>query len=305
MRRLTRKSLSELAQKMPVLSENVQSSFIGGGNGLKKTPYTMSEYKAMGYAFDYGWVLLDGKFTPEFMTENYYEYYYDFMSDTSGSHYWGNSGSYSGYSGNSEVVVTPNSGIPFENIGSYGISGSYYNKNRSSSTYLANSISDLENHLPPELRMRLDGKIAISHNPNLGQPGTYKVGGTITLGTLSLDALLGECVHAIQDIYGYGGNNRAAKEFQEHIIRDVYSMIYDVIPAQRATSSSNYRNWLEGCIDKNRGVDMRKFNQGVSRFVSDFQKTYTSTPGYQGNVPSGYDFNWEEMFYLMGIPMRK
>ena len=44
MRKLTRKSLSELAQKMPVLSENVQSSFIGGGNGTSVSdPYTFEQ----------------------------------------------------------------------------------------------------------------------------------------------------------------------------------------------------------------------------------------------------------------------
>lgn len=306
MLKLTRKSLDELAQRMPVLSEKVQSSFIGGGNGLKKDPYTMSEYRAMGYAFEYGWVLLDGKFTPEFMTENYYEYYYDFMSDASGSHYWDNSGSYSGNSGGLEIVITPNKGIPFENSGSYGISGSYNNKNRSSSTYLANSISDLENHLPPELRMRLDGKIAISYKSNLGEPGRYNVGGIITLGILSLDALLGECVHAIQDFYDYGGDNHAAKEFQEHVIRDIYAMLYNCEISSRTVPlsySSRFCDWLESCTDKNRGVDMHKFNQGISRYLSDFQKSHSKTERYQGQVPSDYDYNWEEMFYLMGIPM--
>ena len=88
---------------------------------------------------------------------------------------------------------------------------------------------------------------------------------------------------------------------QEHIIRDVYSMIYDVSPAQRTTSSSNFRDWLGGCIVKNKGVDMRKFNQGVSKYVRDFQKSHSNYKKYQGDVPSDYDYNWEEMFYLMGI----
>lgn len=46
-RKLTRESLTELAMRMPVLSENVQKSFIGGGNGTAEDPYTWEEYYNM------------------------------------------------------------------------------------------------------------------------------------------------------------------------------------------------------------------------------------------------------------------
>ena len=47
MRKLTRKSLDELAQRMPVLSEEVQSSFVGGGDGSFNDPYTFEEYSKL------------------------------------------------------------------------------------------------------------------------------------------------------------------------------------------------------------------------------------------------------------------
>ena len=43
-RKLTRESLAELAKRMPVLSEEVQSTFIGGGDGTFSNPYTFEEY---------------------------------------------------------------------------------------------------------------------------------------------------------------------------------------------------------------------------------------------------------------------
>ena len=46
-RKLTRESLTELAKRMPVLSEEVQKSFIGGGNGTAEDPYTWEEYYNM------------------------------------------------------------------------------------------------------------------------------------------------------------------------------------------------------------------------------------------------------------------
>lgn len=46
-RKLTRESLAELALRMPVLSEEVQSSFIGGGDGTYNNPYTYEEYLSL------------------------------------------------------------------------------------------------------------------------------------------------------------------------------------------------------------------------------------------------------------------
>lgn len=57
MKKLTRKSLDELAQRMPVLSEEVQSTFIGGGDGSSvMNPYSFEQYKSMGITFVKGWV---------------------------------------------------------------------------------------------------------------------------------------------------------------------------------------------------------------------------------------------------------
>lgn len=46
-RKLTRESLAELAKRMPVLSEEVQSTFIGGGDGSFNDPYTFEEYSKL------------------------------------------------------------------------------------------------------------------------------------------------------------------------------------------------------------------------------------------------------------------
>lgn len=46
-RKLTVESLAELAKRMPMLSEEVQRTFIGGGNGSADYPYTIDEYDRM------------------------------------------------------------------------------------------------------------------------------------------------------------------------------------------------------------------------------------------------------------------
>ncbi|MDD2283958.1 MAG: hypothetical protein PHQ11_00955 [Paludibacter sp.] len=47
MRKLTRKSLDELAKTLPVIEKNFQTSFIGGGSGTSADPYTAAEFDSM------------------------------------------------------------------------------------------------------------------------------------------------------------------------------------------------------------------------------------------------------------------
>lgn len=47
MRKLTRKSLDELAKTLPVIEEEFQMSYVGGGNGTSASPYTVAEFDSM------------------------------------------------------------------------------------------------------------------------------------------------------------------------------------------------------------------------------------------------------------------
>lgn len=72
MKKLTRNSLDELAQRMPVLSEELQHSFIGGGNGTRDNPYTETEFNSIigsgswygGYVESWGYVAMETSVTP-------------------------------------------------------------------------------------------------------------------------------------------------------------------------------------------------------------------------------------------------
>ncbi len=288
MRRLTRKSLSELAQKMPVLSEEVQSSYIGGGDGSKKNPFTMEEYISQSFSFKSGWVDLHGNNNPEYMTCCY--------------HYYSNygSGSFLGYSG-----FIDNSGNYYGNFGSYSILPD---------SCTANNIDGLIAQLPLGLWDELSGKIIVRLRSDISNPAQYDaISKTIYLKTFNFDAFYRECIHAIQDLHGYGGTNHAAKEFQEHVIGDVMSILRDknsidgkvnegkLTTVFGADYPSSFKNWIISCVDARKGVDMHKFKQGIDRYLSDFQKSHSNYKKYQGHVPSDYDYNWEEMFYLMGI----
>jgi len=63
MRKLTRKSLDELAKTLPAIEESLQMSYVGGGNGTSASPYTQAEFDSMvssgtwngGYVEDWGY----------------------------------------------------------------------------------------------------------------------------------------------------------------------------------------------------------------------------------------------------------
>ena len=101
-KKLTRKSLNELAIMMPILSEIQQKTFVGGGDGTYGNPYTWEEYSNFltkgtwygGYVDGYGFVDSSGSYD----SGTYY--------DTSGSYGIGDSGSTSGsYNQNDGVNI--------------------------------------------------------------------------------------------------------------------------------------------------------------------------------------------------------
>lgn len=47
MRKLTRKSLEELAKTLPKIEKSFQMSYIGGGDGTSTSPYTAAEFDNM------------------------------------------------------------------------------------------------------------------------------------------------------------------------------------------------------------------------------------------------------------------
>jgi len=72
-KKLTRKSLNELAKVMPILNENIQRSLIGGGNGTQSSPYTETEFDqflASGY-FPGGYILFNGDSSGTYLGASY------------------------------------------------------------------------------------------------------------------------------------------------------------------------------------------------------------------------------------------
>ena len=116
-RKLTHKSLDELALIMPVLSEDSQRRYVGGGDGSEGNPFTIGEYDGMvssgtwngGYVEGWGYTFGDLEVTGSIsgsqngVSGSYDGEWEDWDNDSGsqgGSGYWGDSGNCWGDTGN-------------------------------------------------------------------------------------------------------------------------------------------------------------------------------------------------------------
>ena len=282
--------LSTLEELSGVISHQELKNYFGGGSGTSyRDPYTFIEYMSLGWSFQRGWVQLSAD-NISYLTENYPSYCgnsaYCCSSYDGSTNYWGSS-----WYNNS--------------WGYHGTSASSYD-----SAYL--KISELVNQLPADLRARLSN-IAFEYNSVMLDVGQYDPqSNVIYLRELNYDTLFRECVHAIQKKDGYCGTNHAAKEFQEHVIGDVRSHYYYERDGKEYPSDKTMGNymdseiddwslWLYDCVSE-KGVNMSRFLKDVNKYVFAFQKGHSAISGYQGYISPDYEYDWEKMFRMMGIP---
>lgn len=216
-----------------------------------------------------------------------------------------------------------------------GISFSYNSANYSGASAYSyveaySKICDLVNRLEPIVRDNLFSKVHIEYNCCNHSPGSYSdENDTITLRDLSDEALFAECTHATQDQLNLGGKNRAAREYQEKILGDFKARIrtldsqanysqgqgprgypdpvtrYNTVRSSDSTTFNEYAEWVEGCIDnKTKEIDMSLFLPRAREFEGAFQSFHADIPGYQGDIPQNYEYNWRQMFKNMGFKIK-
>lgn len=95
MKKLTKKSLDELAQTLPVIEETKQKTYVGGGDGTSASPFTAHEYEIMlntnlwqgGFVEGMGYVANDkyvyGDYKSPFTVEQKFYTYPDFIDSLS------------------------------------------------------------------------------------------------------------------------------------------------------------------------------------------------------------------------------
>lgn len=283
----TKLTFSELKnfKNMSPVSHKEQQEYIGGGNGSGiSTAYSLSEYEELGYSFTKGWVRFSDD-DVRYLTQDYYSYCGG--SSYSGSDYSGTSG----YGGSTDY-----SGSSYSGSSDYSGS-SYYNELND----IYQQISNLVSQLPSCIRDALK-YVNIEYDSELGSAGRYyAAANTIALKDITYDTLYRECIHVVQQEYHLGGTNHSALEFQEAVIGDLMGMKEGIAGNMRGGDSDEYGYWMANCIDEHGEIDVCEFINGVERFLPEFQAKYPNASGYQGSVPSDYNYNWAEMLWRLGL----
>ena len=309
--KLTFSELNTFKNMIPV-SRDELNEFVGGGDGSGiRNAYSLSEYINIGDSFIKGWVRFDDD-DVRYLTQNY-NTYCGGSNDYSGSDYSGTSS----YGGSSDYLGTSSYGgsTDYWGASSYGGSSDYSGTSSydgspgywGAFSYYSDlddkyiELSNLINQLPSSIREALR-YVDIEYNPGLETAGRYyAVTNTIVLSELTYTALYRECIHVIQNEYHLGGAIHAAKEFQEAVLGDLMVVKDERSGGYKCANDQEYGQWLQNCIDINGEIDVSKFINGVEYYFQEFLKKYPNISGYQGSVPSGYNFNWTEMMWRLGL----
>ena len=315
--KLTFLELNTFKSMIPV-SRDELNEFFGGGCGVSSA-YSLSKYAEMG-DFTNGLV----QFSPDdvcYLTQDYNDYCggtdysgsgYSGSSEYSGSSDYPGTSGYSGdsdYSGSSDGSGNSSySGISF----SYN-AANYYSGASAYSYFEAYSIvCNLVDELPPCVRDRLSN-VSIEYNSCNSTPGSYSFqNDAMSLRKLAYTTLFAECVHVTQDQTNYGGENHAAREYQEHILGDLEAqrrfIVNDCGYSPHTVDlehDDGYSDWLQSCIDEDTGeVIMSTFLERAGEFETQFMSSHPDNNGYQGNIPSNYNYNWQEMLRELGFKIR-
>lgn len=294
-RELTKESLAELAMRMPVLSENVQSSYVGKGTGnTVMDPLTFDQYRSMGSFFISGWVDLPDSIS---LLKHPYDYYFGGSGYDGMSGYWGGSG-YDGMSG-----YLGGSGSWDGNSGSVG---GFFPSMDAVANMLSSELQDLYDQALRE------GWTILFVNELSSRGQTFFPEKTIKIrfnqgeddAAYYSEVLSHEILHYYQDKNGIKGmvnGNHSPLEYQTAIIDCLNTSVY--FP----NWAYEFGKWKNG-VKSGNTIYLYKFLAGVDRWYEDFVNFYIITApdsAYGEDKNFVYknavrNLNWEQILRLRG-----
>lgn len=325
MKKLTRKSLSELAMMLPVVEEKVQTSLFGGGSGTLTDPFTLMEWEEMGTSFTKGWVEFSSNIL-SYQRTDYYSYF--------GGSAYGDGDS--------------------DNDCDEGGTSLYNDTDTSNNNYFSYVNADeIARHIHPAAQnlynqLKNSGKLVVRvidiHNPPQDMPENHKrtrnawvVMGSgmnyiyISRGTPTtepwqyVNELEQELFHIYQDQLGiiknlidpniegydeYGEPTRkyaSAVEFQENVMGWV--KVGSCGGFLGTSSSDAFNKWLSDVVDSDAKIvkDINAFINGITQWYAPFVDNHTGNYGadtnkeYENKIRN---MKWREMFEWYGFTVK-
>ena len=172
---------------------------------------------------------------------------------------------------------------------------------------LPKGVQNVLNELGTEIRVGDELHTLDKDSVRTDRNGIYNAN-KITLDSkhVNYETLFAEAMHAVQDYLGILGYSNA--EFQEHVVKDMY---FKHIGAGRAISTTwDEDNKFSDFMDKsftseaNDTIDINRFLEEVPNQIEGFKERYKDYPKYSSNFKDDFNYNWIDLFNILGIPLK-
>ena len=185
--------------------------------------------------------------------------------------------------------------------------GRYTHQVNELKTQLPKGVQNVLNELGTEIRVGDELHTLDKDSVRTDRNGIYNAN-KITLDSkhINYETLFAEAMHAVQDYLGILGYSNA--EFQEHVAKDMY---FKHIGAGRAISTTwdednKFSDFMKNSFtsETNDTIDINRFLEEVPNQIEGFKERYKDYPKYSSNFKDDFNYNWIDLFNILGIPLK-
>ena len=185
--------------------------------------------------------------------------------------------------------------------------GRYTHQVNELKTQLPKGVQNVLNELGTEIRVGDELHTLDKDSVSTYRNGIYNAN-KITLDGkhVNYETLFAEAMHAVQDYLGILGYSNA--EFQEHVAKDMY---FKHIGAGRAISTTwdednKFSDFMKNSFtsETNDTIDINRFLEEVPNQIEGFKERYKDYPKYSSNFKDDFNYNWIDLFNILGIPLK-
>ena len=185
--------------------------------------------------------------------------------------------------------------------------GRYTHQVNELKTQLPKGVQNVLNELGTEIRVGDELHTLDKDSVRTDRNGIYNAN-KITLDSkhVNYETLFAEAMHAVQDYLGILGYSNA--EFQEHVAKDMY---FKHIGAGRAISTTwdednKFSDFMDNSFtsEANDTIDINRFLEEVPNQIEGFKERYKDYPKYSSNFKDDFNYNWIDLFNILGIPLK-
>ncbi len=172
---------------------------------------------------------------------------------------------------------------------------------------LPKGVQNVLKELGTEIRVGYNLHTLDKDSVRTDRNGIYNLN-KITLDSKHVDfeTLFAEAMHAVQDYLGILGYSNA--EFQEHVVKDMY---FRHIGEGHAISTTwdedgKFSDFMDNSFTSkaNDTIDINRFLKEVPNQIEGFKERYKNYPKYSSNFKDDFNYNWIELFNILGIPLK-